>query len=303
VAITVLKHHVPWGPFTRPQITHGLERGDFTLSSLAHTPGLKDWLPLGEVLDFYDRHASLPPLPAPRPPGDHLPPVPARHEPPPSFPSPPPPNPPAPFVPPVAAPAPRAPAVPAPIPEPAPLAVPTPAPKPAAVPSIPSAPSLPDFPPGLRPAPFFPRFFAFAIDIIVLFLPVIFLFALGALTVFIRDLAEHPDPETRGQEWALLFRHFEDLLFLVATGGAWLYGAGLECSRWQATVGKQWIGLNVTDAHGRRLSFFRATARHAAKYLSALPCFLGFTAAFFSPRGLALHDRIAATRVTRKPRH
>jgi uncharacterized RDD family membrane protein YckC len=172
--------------------------------------------------------------------------------------------------------------------------LPTPAPANAAKKEF-SAPPI-----FLRTAPFLPRFFAFAIDIIVLLLPVIFLFGLGALTIAIRDWIEHVDSETSKQDWELLFRNFRSLLILIATGGAWLYGAGFECSRWQATIGKQWIGLKTVDRQGERLSFFRSTARHLSKYLSALPCFLGFTAAFFSSEGLALHDRIAGTRVVKK---
>jgi uncharacterized RDD family membrane protein YckC len=293
VAITVLKHHVPWGPFTRTQIRDGLGRGDFTLQYLAHTPGLKEWLPLGEVLDFYDRHASLPPLPMPQTvaPAPHplsspetakLPPVPDRDPAPASAP----PSPYAPVHPLPTVPAARPPALPAQIPD-APLAEKKSAPAPMA-------------PIILRPAPFIPRFFAFAIDIVVLLLPIVLLFGLGALTIALRDWLQHADSETVKQDWALLFRNFQDLLILVATGGAWLYAAGLECSRWQATVGKQWIGIKTVDRQGQRVGFFRATARHAAKYLSALPCFLGFTAAWFSSEGLSLHDRIAGTRVVRK---
>src|SRR5271163_4777733 len=72
LGITVLKNNVPWGPFTRAQIEDGLGRGDFTVQYLAHAPGLKEWLPLGEVLDYFDRHGgalapSLPPIPGPVP--------------------------------------------------------------------------------------------------------------------------------------------------------------------------------------------------------------------------------------------
>jgi uncharacterized RDD family membrane protein YckC len=282
VAITVLKYHVPWGPFTRTQIQEGLNRGDFTLQYLAHSPGLKEWRPLGEVLDFYDRHAALPPwpqAPSPHPLAQpeiaQLPPVPGRNEPAPAIP-------PAALNPLPAVPSARPPALP------------------VSTPAEPARPPEEDATVYLHTAPFLPRFFAFAIDIIVLLLPVVFLFGLGALTIGVRDWAEHVDVETSKQDWALLFRNFRSLLVLMATGGAWLYGAGFECSRWQATIGKQWIGIKTVDREGQRLSFFRATARHAAKYLSALPCFLGFTAAFFSSQGLALHDRIAGTRVVRK---
>lgn len=91
MAITVLKNNAPWGPFTRAQIEDGLARGDFTVKYLAHAPGLKEWLPLGEVLDYVERNAephkpSLPPVPGSR----DLPPVPkaAAPAPPPSRPQP-----------------------------------------------------------------------------------------------------------------------------------------------------------------------------------------------------------------------
>jgi uncharacterized RDD family membrane protein YckC len=45
----------------------------------------------------------------------------------------------------------------------------------------------------------------------------------------------------------------------------WLYFAGLESSSWQATIGKRFFHLVVTDGHGRRLSFGRATGRYAPK--------------------------------------
>ena len=102
------------------------------------------------------------------------------------------------------------------------------------------------------------------------------------------------------QEWMLLERNFYQLMLLVAVGLGWLYAAGLESSAWQATVGKKWMGIKVTDVYGERLGFLQATGRHGAKYLSALPCFLGFIMAFFSSRGLSLHDRLARTRVVRR---
>ena len=77
LGITVLKNNVPWGPFTREQIEDGLARGDFTVKYLAHAQGLKDWLPLSEVIDYVERYdgpsmPSLPPVPGTR----ELPPIP-----------------------------------------------------------------------------------------------------------------------------------------------------------------------------------------------------------------------------------
>ncbi len=102
------------------------------------------------------------------------------------------------------------------------------------------------------------------------------------------------------EEWELLRQNIHRLFWLDAIGFGWLYGAGLESSTAQATVGKRWMGIKVTDVHGERLGFLRATGRCAAKYLSALPCFLGFMAALFNSRGLALHDWLSGTRVVRR---
>jgi uncharacterized RDD family membrane protein YckC len=279
LGITVLKNNAPWGPFTREQIEEGLGRGDYTVKYLAHAPGLKEWLPLGEVLDYVDRAAghrlpTLPPVPGPR----ELPPVPqpiaAKPEPPVR----------PPILPTIhsvfeaAAPAPPVP----PVVEKTEI-------KPEPKPEV-----------QLTPAPFFPRGIAFLIDCAILFVPVVILFLIGALAIEIPGALNHIEHESRMQEWELLKRNTQDLAWVVAVGFGWLYGAGLESSRSQATVGKRWVGIKVTDVHGERLSFLRATGRYAAKYLSALPCFLGFIAALFSSRNLALHDRLAGTRVVRK---
>jgi len=272
VGITVLKHNVPWGPFTRAQIQEGLARGDFTLQYLAYAPGLKEWLPLGEVLHLTGRESLSPPASV----ACDLPPVPSSS---------------------AGLPAPRI--VPVP-PAPA-LPVPPPVSEEARRQAIPPvAPPLPHPEIQLHKAPFFRRAAAFAADCAVLFVPIIFLFGLGALTVELQGLIEHTEPELMRQEWLLLERNFKHLLFLVAIGLAWLYAAGMEASPLQATVGKRWVGLKVTDLEGQRISFLRATGRHLGKFLSALPCFLGFVVALFSSRGLALHDRMAGTRVVRK---
>jgi uncharacterized RDD family membrane protein YckC len=270
MGITVLKQNVPWGPFTREQVEEGLGRGDYTVKYLAHAPGLKEWLPLGEVLDYVDRAAG-PRLPS-------LPPVPVMRELP-------------------------------PVPE-----TPVPA-KPAQPPILPTIDSVfepPVLPPvvekievplrpevELIPASFFPRAVAFFIDCAILFVPVGILFVIGALAIEIPGAMSHIDHESRMQEWALLNRNIRDLAWIVAIGFGWLYGAGLECSSAQATMGKRWVGIKVTDVQGERISFLRATGRYAAKYLSAAPCFLGFMAALFSSLNRALHDRLAGTRVVR----
>jgi uncharacterized RDD family membrane protein YckC len=87
--------------------------------------------------------------------------------------------------------------------------------------------------------------------------------------------------------------------FALGACASWLYEAGLESSTRQATLGKMVFGLKVTDLHGRRISFLRATARHFAKFLSGMILLIGYMMAGFTERKQALHDLIAGTLVAR----
>jgi len=275
LGITVLKHNVPWGPFTRAQVEDGLRRGDFTVKYLAHAPGLNEWLPLGEVLDYVEKNGGapaplLPPVPGPR----DVPPVAERERPPVPTPS-------------------QPPILPASVQRPSPPSMP-----PVPLPQVEVNPEVvPE--PVLNPASFFWRGFAFLIDCAILFVPVALLYAVGALAIEIPGMWNHQSHQEWKENWDLLNQNMRRLLWIVAIVIGWLYGAGFESSRAQATVGKRWMGMKVTDVHGERIGFLQATGRYAAKYLSALPCFLGFIAALFSSRRLALHDRLAGTRVVR----
>ncbi|HEY0233205.1 MAG TPA: RDD family protein, partial [Dokdonella sp.] len=75
------------------------------------------------------------------------------------------------------------------------------------------------------------------------------------------------------------------------------YYAGFESSRHQATLGKQAIGIQVTDLEGRRLSLGRALGRWFAASLSYLTLYIGFFMAGFTQRKQALHDYVAGTLV------
>lgn len=54
-------------------------------------------------------------------------------------------------------------------------------------------------------------------------------------------------------------------LYAIAFVLMWLYFAGLESSPWQGTIGKRMTGILVTDLHGNRISFGRATGRFFVK--------------------------------------
>ncbi|MGA2919424.1 RDD family protein [Methanoregula sp.] len=73
----------------------------------------------------------------------------------------------------------------------------------------------------------------------------------------------------------------------------WLYFAGFESSRSQATPGKVLMSLVVTDLEGNKPSFARTTLRFFGKYISALIIFIGFIMIGFTKKHQGLHDRIA----------
>ncbi|MEG4227147.1 RDD family protein [Microcoleus sp. N9_B2] len=95
-------------------------------------------------------------------------------------------------------------------------------------------------------------------------------------------------------------RGFSALGFMVGVVVAWLYGALLESSPKQATLGKQALGIVVTDLNGDRISFGRATGRHFAQMLSALLLLIGYLMAAFTEKKQALHDIIAGTLVVNR---
>ena len=78
---------------------------------------------------------------------------------------------------------------------------------------------------------------------------------------------------------------------------SWVYFAGLECSPWQATVGKKMLGMKVTDTSGKRIDFIKATIRYFAKILSSFILMIGFIMVAFTAKKQGLHDFIAGTLV------
>ena len=133
------------------------------------------------------------------------------------------------------------------------------------------------------------------IGICIVAIPLVSLTGLGAYLI-------HINPEEDWNEngaWAIIV-----VIFLLATaslGVTWLYHALMECSEWQATVGKKVLGLVVTDMEGRRVSFWRATGRHFAKIVTnMIPLLIGYIMAGFTDKKQALHDMIAGCLILRR---
>jgi uncharacterized RDD family membrane protein YckC len=81
-------------------------------------------------------------------------------------------------------------------------------------------------------------------------------------------------------------------------GAALLYWTLMECSPLRATLGKQALGLVVTDSDGRRLSIWVAAGRHVLRMLSFVTV-IGVMLAGWNARRQALHDLVLGTLVVR----
>ncbi|HKV63926.1 MAG TPA: RDD family protein [Candidatus Acidoferrum sp.] len=158
--------------------------------------------------------------------------------------------------------------------------------------------------PRVEYAGFWLRLVALVIDNVILgFGFVLIVIPLIFLTGFRRFFDQfHPDEALNDAGIFMLIVFF----FLAATGAllfTWLYHALMECSEWQATVGKKALGMVVTDLAGQRVSFGRATARHFGKIITNLVSFgigLGYLMAAFTEKKQALHDMLAGCLVLRR---
>jgi len=82
---------------------------------------------------------------------------------------------------------------------------------------------------------------------------------------------------------------------LIAVAAPWLYWAGMESSKHQATIGKMALGMAVTDSLNNRMTFWRASLRYSGKCLSSMTLLVGFIMAGFTQRKQALHDMLAGS--------
>lgn len=143
-------------------------------------------------------------------------------------------------------------------------------------------------------AGFWIRFVAYLLDSIILGViigPIFFLFFAPAAGF--ASFADDPEAIMVFAAGMSGFVLIELVVYLI-------YFAGMESSKYQATLGKMAIGVIVTDENGDRVSFARATGRLFSKILSAIILYIGFIMAGFDSRKQALHDKIANTFVVYK---
>ncbi len=143
-------------------------------------------------------------------------------------------------------------------------------------------------------AGFWIRFVAYLLDGIILSViigPIFFMFFAPAAGF--ASLADDPEAVAIFAAGMTGFVIIELVVYL-------LYFAGMESSKYQATLGKMAIGVIVTDENGDRITFGRGVGRLLSKILSGLILYIGFIMAGFDSRKQALHDKIASTLVVYK---
>ncbi|MEO5569913.1 MAG: RDD family protein [Bacteroidia bacterium] len=144
-----------------------------------------------------------------------------------------------------------------------------------------------------RYAGFWLRFVAFILDsVLVGVIDFIILFMFFGIHIFrIHNLTPHSFP------FGTLAHLFPVIIISVII--KWLYFAGMESSKHQATPGKMALDVKVTDLQGNRISFAKATGRYFGKILSSLIFYIGYLMAAFTEKKQALHDKLADTVVLR----
>jgi uncharacterized RDD family membrane protein YckC len=157
-----------------------------------------------------------------------------------------------------------------------------------------------------RPA-FFLRLFAGIVDLLILGVPLACFISFASVAMGISTAFLDLQPGLTPHQIILKFGGkliWSSLAFFVLT--SWVYFAACECSKWQATPGKKFLGLMVTDENGARASFYRASLRfwfgralihvpYVGIYYFLVDC--GRVA--FSRDGRAVHDLMAGCWVRR----
>jgi len=80
----------------------------------------------------------------------------------------------------------------------------------------------------------------------------------------------------------------------------WFYFALFESSKAQATLGKQAIGIKVTNENENRISFAKASGRFFGRIVSTVILLIGYLMPLWTEKKQALHDIISGCLVVRK---
>ena len=92
---------------------------------------------------------------------------------------------------------------------------------------------------------------------------------------------------------ALGFIYGMDAMFIFSIIIGWLYYSVMESSARQATLGKMALGIKVTDLHGSKIDFGKASGRYFGKFISSIILCIGYIMVAFTQKKQGLHDIMA----------
>lgn len=141
----------------------------------------------------------------------------------------------------------------------------------------------------MKYAGFWKRVVAYIIDALVLSVVFYATLSIFGSPIIYYDLSIHQS-----------ITYYHPLWYLGSVFLAWFYNAFMESSKWQGSLGKLCLNLQVVDLEGNRISFLRATGRHFSKVLSSIILMVGFMMAGWTKKKQALHDKIVDTLVVQK---
>jgi uncharacterized RDD family membrane protein YckC len=163
-------------------------------------------------------------------------------------------------------------------------------------PDLPASTSMPPWMIGVRYAGFWKRFAAALIDGVLLTVAYfVAAFTLGVAYSAVTGGGEDEMSDAAANTLAYV-------AWVVTAILGWLYYALMEGSSKQATLGKMALGIVVTDAQGRRVSFTKATGRYFGKIISGIILYVGFIMIAFTEKKQGLHDIMADCLVVMKNR-
>ncbi len=145
-----------------------------------------------------------------------------------------------------------------------------------------------------RYASFWERLAAYLLDGLIVGVPM-YIIMMIVMVPLSTTITADPESANLG-----LFFTVYILFIILSVVAMWLYFAYFESSEKQATIGKQAVGLKVTDLNGNRVSFGKASGRFFGKYLSMIIIYIGFIMVAFTDKKQGLHDMVAGTLVYKK---
>lgn len=109
----------------------------------------------------------------------------------------------------------------------------------------------------LEPAGIARRLVAFLVDVVVVYVAVVVLL----------QMVLDPLRDALGPGWVRVGWFYIGYTLLTVSLPTWLYFAGYESSQQQSTLGKQWLGIDVTGPNGGESPFWRTLLRTVLKLL------------------------------------